>query len=1006
MKRTLLLMAVMILTALSAEAQRTVSGVVVDGDQKEPVIQATVALLKADSTLAGNAVTNTDGRFSMTAPADGRFLLRITYVGYKTLYKNVTMQGKPVNVGTITITPDSKLLKEVEVVKNLAKVTTKDDTIIYNAGAYRTPEGSVIEELVKKLPGAEVADDGTIKINGKTVQKIKVDGREFMTGDTKTAIKNLPTSIVDRIKTYDEKSDLSRVTGIDDGSEQMVLDFGLKRGMNKGMFANVDAGMGTKDRYSGRAFGAAMKDEWRVMAFLNANNVNDMGFGGGGGGGRFGGGGRNGLQASKMGALNFNYEDPKRLKMDGSLRWNHNDGDAWSRRATENFVSTVGSFSNSTNQNFSRSNSWNAQMRLEWTPDTLWNISFRPEWSFSTNDGKSRSWSATYSADPYDIYPQYTSYDTDPMTSTGVNDLRTMAKALGIDTLVVNQRNNGGLSYSDSKRLGGTLQLNRKLGSKGRNITLQLGGNYSDGESESFSKSLVYLYQMATGDSTYQKNRYNVTPQKNYSYNARLTYSEPIFRATFLQFSYNFQYRYTKSERSTYDFWKSASDPDMTDVWPGYRQWGTVFAPLSGGYENYLDTDLSRYSEYRNYIHTGEVMLRVIREKYNFNVGVQIVPQQSEFTYRHLGIDTVTTRTVVNWSPTANFRWKLSDRGQMRFEYRGSTSQPSMSDLLPITDDSDPLNISKGNPGLKPSFTQRFNWRYNDFFEHRQQFIFANLRFETTSNSVSNKVTYDPKTGGRTSQPENINGNWSISGNLTYNTAIDTTGYFNINTSTDASYTNRVGYLNLNKSVEPEKMTTKSTSISERLGASYRNDWLEVELNGAVRYNNNYNALQPNSNLNTWAFNYGFNTTLQAPWGMQFTTSINMSSRRGYNDAAANTDELIWNAQISQSFLKGKPLSVRLEFYDILGEQSNFSRTINAMSRVDNWYNSINSYVMLRVNYRLNLFGTKEMRKAMRRGAGGPDGDFGGGRGGNRGNRGGGRGGFGGGRGGFGGGRF
>ena len=210
-----------------------------------------------------------------------------------------------------------------------------------------------------------------------------------------------------------------------------------------------------------------------------------------------------------------------------------------------------------------------------------------------------------------------------------------------------------------------------------------------------------------------------------------------------------------------------------------------------------------------------------------------------------------------------------------------------------------------------------------------------------------------------------------------------------------------MGYIDLLRNGNVSETSTKSTTLSERLGASYRNDWLEVELNGAVRYNYSYNKLQENSKLSNWAFNYGFNTTIQAPWGMQFTTSLNMSSRRGFSDDAANTNELIWNAQISQSFLQGKPLSVRLEFYDILGQQSNFSRSIDAMMRTDNWYNSINSYVMLRATYRLNLFGTKEMRQTMRQGPGGPDGR-------RNGNRGGGnRGGFGGGRGGFGGpGRF
>ena len=1001
MKRFLLTTAVLLITALSVQAQRTISGTVIDDAEKEAVIQATVALLKTDSTLVANTATNLDGQFRLTAPQDGRYLLKVTYLGYKTLVKNVTMEGKPVSMGQLVIQADAILLKGAEVVKNQAKVYTKDDTLIYNASAYRAPEGSVVEELIKKLPGAEVSDDGTIKINGKQVQKIKVDGREFMTGDTKTAIKNLPTSIVDRIKTYDEKSDLSRVTGIDDGNEQMVLDFGLKKGMNRGMFANVDGGIGTKSRYSGRAFGALMKDEWRVMSFVNANNTNDMGFGGGGGGGRFGGGGRNGLQASKMASVNFNYEKTNVLVMDGSVRWNHNDGDTWSRSSSENFVSKTGSFSESASQSFSRGNSWDAQMRLEWTPDTLWNISLRPTWSYSSNDGTSVNSSATFNDDPY----SYVS-STDVITEM-------VSRMLAIsDTLLVNARNSNGLNYRDSKRLGGTLQINRKLGGGGRNITLRLGANYSDGDSRAISSNLVNLYRYIVSNpdsSLYQTNRYNLTPSKNYDYNARLTYSEPIFRGGFLQFSYNFQYRYTKNDRSTYDFsWANNTYRDYLDwtgIEPLYRGYDDYLnAPLSAAsLDNYYRRDLSRFSEYKNYIHTAEVMLRVINEKYNFNVGVQLIPQSSEFTYRYLTTDTVTSRNVVNWSPTANFRWKLSDRGNLRFEYRGSTSQPSMSDLLPITDNSDPLNITSGNPGLKPSFTQRLNLRYNDYFERHQRFVFANLRFSTTSNSVANMVKYNPVTGGRESRPENIDGNWDISGNFTFNTALDTLGNFNINSSTDASYANNVGYIDLERNGNVSKMTTKQTVLGERLGFSYRNEWLEIELNGGLRYNYVYNALQPNSNLSTWAFNYGFNATLQTPWGMQVTSNLNMSSRRGYSDASANTNELIWNAQISQSFLKGKSLSLRLEFYDILHQQSNFSRTINAMSRNDNWYNSINSYVMLRATYRLNLFGTKEMRKSMR--GGGFPGDGPGGNRGGRGNRGGGRG-FGGG-GGFGGpGRF
>ena len=261
---------------------------------------------------------------------------------------------------------------------------------------------------------------------------------------------------------------------------------------------------------------------------------------------------------------------------------------------------------------------------------------------------------------------------------------------------------------------------------------------------------------------------------------------------------------------------------------------------------------------------------------------------------------------------------------------------------------------------------------------------------------TANKVTYDPVTGGRTSRPENINGNWSINGDGFYNIAIDTTGYFNVNTTTGFEYVNSVGYLDLHRDGNTVKSTTKSTSINERLAASYRNDWIEFEVNGTVEYNHSSNKLQPNSNLDTWRYSYGFNTNLTMPWGTSLSTDLNMNSRRGYNDESLNTNELIWNVQMSHSFLKGKNLIVMLQFYDLLHEQSNISRAINAMGRTDTEYNSITNYAMLHVVYRLNLFGGKAAREQMRRGPGmdGPGGDRPG-RGG-RGNRGGNRGGGGG----------
>ena len=273
------------------------------------------------------------------------------------------------------------------------------------------------------------------------------------------------------------------------------------------------------------------------------------------------------------------------------------------------------------------------------------------------------------------------------------------------------------------------------------------------------------------------------------------------------------------------------------------------------------------------------------------------------------------------------------------------------------------------------------------------------VNFSTTVNSIANKTTYNATTGGRITQPENINGNWNANVGLMFNTAVDSAAFFNVNTFTNLSYAHNVGYVSVDLMSDSQRSVTTSTGIMERLAGSFRNDWLEVELSGSVNYNRNRSELQTNNNLDTWQFSYGGMVGVTAPWGTSLTTNLSMQSRRGYNDDAMNTNELIWNAQVSQSFLKGNALTVSLQLYDILHEQSTISRTISASMRSDTEYNAITSYGMVHLIYRLNVFG----------GRGGRQGGFGMG-GGRGGRQGGGPGGFGGGRGfggggGFGGGR-
>lgn len=951
MKKGLLLVMLIIISAMARAQEREISGYLIDKDSKEAIPMVTVQLLKQDSTYVMGTVSNDSGKFVLRAPANERYILKMSSVGYITSAKKIQIQDDHnLNMGPVLFASDAVMLKEARITAQALKATVREDTFVYNSAAFKTPEGSTIEELVKRLPGAQVGDDGKITINGKQVQKILIDGKEFMTGDTKTAMKNIPTTIISQIKAYDQQSDLSRVTGIQDGDEQTVLDFGTKPGMNKGLMVNADAGVGTQDRYTGRVFGGYFNKSTRIMGMGNANNTNDMGFGRRGG---FGGG-RNGLNASKMAGMVLNYEKKDTIEINGSVRWNHSDGDVFSRGSSENFVSKVGSFGNSINQNYSRGDQFNAEMRLEWTPDTMTNIMFRPEVSLSTNDGLSNNRSASYNKDPY-------LYTKDPLSAESL-------ALLDADSLMVNSNQSNSISYSSNHSYSAMLQYNRRLNSMGRNLTLRANANYGDGNSNSLSTNNVHLYQLENAlgmDSTYQTNRYNVTPTKNWGYTLQATYSEPLWRATFLQLRYRFSYSYSKSDRATYDF-SNLGENFFDGLLPGYRLWDNYLNRLDNPYTYYKDDNLSRFSEYKNYTHIIELMFRMIRTKYQLNAGVMAQPQHSNYVQNYQGLNVDTVRNVLNVSPTFDFRYRFNKVSNLRINYRANTSQPSISQLLDIYDDSNPLNISTGNPGLKPSFTQNFRLFYNGYFEKAKQSLMTYVQFSTTNNSISNKVSYNEKTGGRITKPENINGDWNMNGAFMFNTPLDTAGYWNVNTFTNVNYANNVGYLSLDRLSDSQKNTTKDLNINERLSGSYRNDWLEIELDGNLGYRHTRNALQKTANLDTWQYSYGINTTLNAPWGTALSTDLHMNSRRGFNDNSLNTNELVWNAQVSQSFLRGKPLTVMLQFYDILHNQSNLSRSISAMQRSDTEYNAINSYAMLHVNYRLNLFGGKAARQEMR----------------------------------------
>lgn len=951
-------MALLLVTTLSAFSQTkniTVSGRVVE-DTKEPAIQATVQLLLLpDSVQASGTATTAQGYFTLPKVSAGKYVLKVSYIGFKSQYIPLHLYATTTakNVGTLTLETDAVMLAEAVVTAEAPQVQVVEDTLVYTSSAYRTPEGAMLEELVKKLPGAEIDDEGNVKINGKDLSKIMVDGKEFFGGDVKTGLKNLPVDMIEKLKTYDKKSDLARITGIDDGEEETVLDLTVKKGMNQGWFGNADVAGGTEDRYMGRFMLNRFVDKTQVSLVGSANNVNDQGFSGGGGGPRWRR--NNGLTATKMLGVNFATQTNK-LELGGSARYNYQDGDIASIGSTEDFLPNGNSYSNSNSRQRNKAKNFNADFRLEWKPDSMTNIIFRPNFSYGKTDNLSGSESGTFDSDPYSLV-------TDP------NNWLNLEKILNPDddplrSIRINAINSGSLSDNKSVSTDATLQLNRKLNDKGRNVTFRGRFGYTNNDNNQYTESETHYFKLLnylqTGDSVLIRNQYIATPTKNYNYSAQLTYSEPIARATFLQFSYQFQYKYSESDKTTYDL-------------QGFPDWG-LSTQLPTGYEEHAVDSLGKYAEYRYYNHDASVSLRFIREKYQLSAGMSFQPQHSVLSYKRGDYMIDTTRNVFNFAPNLDLRIRFSKVSQLRMTYRGRSSQPSMENLLPIVDNSNPQNVRIGNPGLKPSFTHNMRFFYNTYNAEKQRGIMSHVNFSATQNSISNSRVYNSETGGWTTTPKNINGNWNAFGMFGFNTALPNKKY-TINSFSNANYQNNVAYLTSGKGADAveRKNTTTNLTLGERLNAAYRNDWFEFGLNGSISYSIEKDKLTPDNNQEPYTFSYGANTQISMPWNMTLSTNIANQSRRGYTDSSMNRNELIWNAQLSQTFLKGNA-TVSFEMYDILKKQSNISRSLTASGRSVYEYNGVNSYCMLHFIYRLNIFGSKAARDKMqgRRGFGGP----------------------------------
>ncbi|MDR1114789.1 MAG: outer membrane beta-barrel protein [Tannerella sp.] len=916
------------LLSLPVKAQQDkveIKGTIVEKQSQEPIEAATIRLLsERDSTMKAGVASGKDGQFSMRNIVPGTYLLHITYIGFDPVYQplRITGRSETITVGKIEMDENSVLLGEAVVTAKAVEVTVKGDTVEYNADSYKVTEGSMLEDLLKKMPGVEVGSDGAVTINGKQIKKVLVDGKEFFSDDPKVAAKNLPAKMVEKVQTYDRRSDMAMMTGFDDGDEEAVINLTVRPGMKEGWFGNAFAGYGSKDRYEGNFMVNRFLNNDQFSLIGGANNTNNMGFSdlastmfsGMGGGGRQGMGGfgaGNGITQSGNIGTNFSKEFSPKLTLGGNIRYSHSDNNAESENETENMLPSGNTYDFDKSKSNTVNDNIGINLRMTWNPDTLTQIIFRPDFSYSKTNQNEMS-------DSYTL-------------NSGSDSVNT----------VTSDAHSEGNGYNAL----GRLEASRKLNSKGRvlSVSLSAGTDNTKNDSYNYSFTKYFLSPDLTDDLIDQQINYD---NSSYNYRGFVSWVEPVGRNNFVQLAYS----YSANKREALK---------------------NAFTPDNNGNYNVLDSTYSQSSRNESADQRASIAFKAQRSKYNYTIGFNVDPSYAK-TETFVGDAVIysSSRNVVNYSPTIQFNYLPRRERNLRVDYEGQTTHPTMRQLQPVEDVSDPLNTTIGNPDLKPIYTNNLRIRFQNFMPEKQTafMIFANAGY--IINDVVNYTTNDPNTGKRYTTYKNINGNYNGNARMMLNTPLKNKK-FSINNMAFLMYSNTNSYINM------EKNTNKGFQLQDRPAINYRSDYADFGLNGNISYRRTRNSLEGQTDLNTYNYGGGADAVLYLPYEFKIESDITYSTNAGYSDGYEQ-NEWLWNASFSKSFLKGNAATLRLKIYDILQQRSNISYTSTSGYTRYSEYNTLNSYFMFHFIYRFSIFKGGAGMSDMRRGPGRPGGPGGG----------------------------
>lgn len=884
-----------------------------NGEGQEVLPYTNILVLEAgDSTLVKGVMSDAGGNFRLSfhAKKESPYLLKVSYIGMKPEFRALNTGKTKIHVGNIVLTEGLEL-SEVVVTAPIKEVELVGDTTVINADAYRIPEGSNLEELVKKIPGLEYdRQNKTLVYNGLPIAEINVNGEAFFAGNHALALENLPADLVSRIKVYDKRSEMEKFMGIKTGEENYVLDLQTKKEFNGTLMTSVAAGKGNNKKKEAELISNFFKTGGENLSVIAKS------------------GNRNMTSANKDNrqdnvAVNFLKKFGKKIHLNGNVMYsnaiNGNEGTSY----YEQYLKTGNRYRYATSDRHNTNRMASTMLSMKWNIDkmTLLNLSGSFSAMKGTNGSDSRQ--ATYNEDPeLDITAPFNGEENGQTE----NDIR-------VNGIRMNSR-----STSANRQYFLNADLTRRLNEKGSSLGLTMQYSEGRGKNEAFSMSSTTYYQLQDewgNDSVLYRNQYYDSPNRNRKFSLGLILTQPLHKSLRAQLSYKFRRENQNNDRNTYDLSRFF---DGTDDEPLYT--------LPEGYEAAYTDSLSNRSRSHTTAHEVALHLNYTNRTWEINAGLSVVPERQSLDQKTGRIQADTLRTSVNYYPAVTVLWHKK-KTRVQLSYEGDTKQPGLTELLTLTDNSDPLNITRGNPSLRPSYNQRVRLEARD----TKIGLNGDMTWANTVNSVTRAVTYNTQTGGIESYPVNVNGNWNARATVRYQKRIKRR--FSVTARTGASFSQNVSLINEEQQEMPERSTTHNTTLNANLRLGYQPQWGGFDLTGDWRFRHSTNLLRETGDY-TRDYRLGVNAYADLPGGIQLRSDVDYSFRNGTNITPGEDDQVVWNASLSWRFLKQKKAELSFYWADILSQKKNFTRSVSSSRLSERHTQQIGSWFMLSFKYRFN----------------------------------------------------